>query len=162
MVVLCCVRGSGRLPVDSSEEKYALLRSWYLAHLRKGALLEQQKLQMTPGALIAADKDSVMKLAAEKAQLTSSDRRKQDVSPAWLGYLAAWVMASFSGWLLLFINSGMDMQTSFNRFWVLTFGVFTARSSVLPGSPLLLLLTVAFYGLPLAALVAGLGGKKRQ
>ncbi len=40
---------------NSSLSAHEKLRGWYLAHLRKRALLEEEKLQLTPAGLVAAD-----------------------------------------------------------------------------------------------------------
>ncbi|MBY0549636.1 MAG: hypothetical protein K2W95_20330 [Candidatus Obscuribacterales bacterium] len=138
--------------MDSSEEKYSLLRSWYLAHLRKGALAEQQKLQITPGALIAADKDSVMKLAADKA-MSAEENETKPTSTHGTGFLITWLVATLTGWLLLLINSGMDIPVSLNQVHALTLGILTQNSLQSSVSPLFFLLTVAFYGIPPAGIV---------
>lgn len=147
--------------MNSSEEKYSLLRSWYLAHLRKGALAEQQKLQMTPGALIAADKDTVMKLAADKALLADAKGTEVSTVKHWPVFFFAWLVATFSGWLLLLINCGMDVPVSLNHLQALTLGIFTQNSSPLPVSPLYFLLTVAFYGLPGVGIAVAFQVRKR-
>lgn len=147
--------------MNSSEEKYSLLRSWYLAHLRKGALAEQQKLQMTPGALIAADKDTVMKLAADKALLADAKGTEVSTVKHCPVFFFAWLVATFSGWLLLLINCGMDVPVSLNHLQALTLGIFTQNSSPLPVSPLYFLLTVAFYGLPGVGIAVAFQVRKR-
>lgn len=148
--------------MNSSEERYALLRSWYLAHLRKGALAEQQKLQMTPGALIAADKDTVMKLAAGKSLLTDGNGAQVPTVRHCPFFFFAWLVAMLSGWLLLLINSGMDVPVSLNHFQALTLGIFTQNSSPLPVSPLYFLVTIAFYGLPGVGIAVAFAGRKRN
>jgi len=47
---------------------YESLRSWYLAKLRKSAIEAQVSGQLTPSALIAADREVIERLIAERSE----------------------------------------------------------------------------------------------
>lgn len=147
-VILCPVN-TGFWDLPLSDEKYSLLRSWYLAHLRKGAMDEQRKMQLTPAALIAADKESVMKLAEEKAGKLPSAPALSSAA-IWKQLLVAWLICVAVSWLTLLINSGMAVSESFAQLHGLTIGLFD-RHAARPEPAAFLLITVFFYGLPLAA-----------
>lgn len=55
---------------------YDSLRSWYLAKLRKSAIEAQVSGQLTPSALIAADREVIEKLIAER---TEADEKNENV-----------------------------------------------------------------------------------
>lgn len=59
--------------MDSSDS-YETLRSWYLARLRKSAIETESSATWTPKGLIAADRELVEKLIAEK---TAADKNKE-------------------------------------------------------------------------------------
>lgn len=50
------------------QTNYETLRSWYLAKLRKSAIEAQVSGQLTPSALIAADREVIEKLIAERSE----------------------------------------------------------------------------------------------
>ncbi len=50
------------------QSNYETLRSWYLAKLRKSAIEAQVSGQLTPSALIAADREVIEKLIAERSE----------------------------------------------------------------------------------------------
>ncbi|MBY0546706.1 MAG: hypothetical protein K2W95_05410 [Candidatus Obscuribacterales bacterium] len=55
---------------DSSERVYEKVRSWYLARLRKAAVEETTRnVNLTPAALIVADREFVERLILEKSNL---------------------------------------------------------------------------------------------
>lgn len=55
---------------DSSERVYEKVRSWYLARLRKAAVEETTRnVNLTPAALIVADREFVERLILEKTNL---------------------------------------------------------------------------------------------
>ncbi len=144
---------------EEFEEQNSLLRDWYLAHLRKGALAEREKLQMTPAALIAADHDIVMKLAANKAvpaKTTPSVERDTSTRTLAVKFLAAWVILCSCFWIWLLIDSGGNPGQASRYYAMLTVDVWMenpANSARLPISPLFLLLPALFYGLPLMGVV---------
>jgi hypothetical protein len=56
---------------DSSERVYEKVRSWYLARLRKAAVEETTRnVNLTPAALIVADREFVERLILEKTSQT--------------------------------------------------------------------------------------------
>lgn len=78
------------VPVSS---KYDRLRTWYLARLRKSAIDAQQQVDWTPSALIAADRETLEKLVAEKEAITlQRGIRRQKSDPIWIFLLASWLV----------------------------------------------------------------------
>jgi len=50
----------------NADRAYEILRSWYLAKLRRSAIEARTSAALTPAALISADRDVIQKLIAEK------------------------------------------------------------------------------------------------
>lgn len=62
------------------QTNYETLRSWYLAKLRKSAIEAQVSGQLTPSALIAADREVIEKLIAERSETEEAKEKPRKVS----------------------------------------------------------------------------------
>lgn len=141
---------------ENLEEQYARLRGWYLAHLRKGALIEQEKLEFTPAALMKADHEVVMKLAASKADTETKTSKHCGTAALALQFLVIWLIICGSFWIWLLIDCGAQVSEAGRYFTILTVDVWMenpVNSAKLPISPLFLVLPVVFYGLPIMAII---------
>lgn len=80
---------------DSSERVYEKVRSWYLARLRKAAVEETTRnVNLTPAALIVADREFVERLILEKSNMPKKSSVKA------MSQFDFWPLMLFS-WLLL-------------------------------------------------------------
>jgi hypothetical protein len=83
---------------------YESLRSWYLAKLRKSAIEAQVSGQLTPSALIAADREVIEKLIAERSE---ADDGKTVSAPSGAGALQfvlyLWAFLIISALISLFL-----------------------------------------------------------
>lgn len=86
------------------QSNYETLRSWYLAKLRKSAIEAQVSGQLTPSALIAADREVIEKLIAEREEsdepkLQAARKNKLDLIKLllllWLYLIAASLISLF-------------------------------------------------------------------
>lgn len=143
----------GALMSEEFDIQYARLRDWYLAHLRKGAMEEEAKLQMTPAALIAADHDVVVRLAAGRTTLLKIEAaRDHSIRIVSLRCAGLWLAACCCFFVWLLIDSGSNSGQAVRYFSLLTVDVWMenpAGSAKLPISPVFLLLPAIFYGVPL-------------
>lgn len=64
------------------QTNYETLRSWYLAKLRKSAIEAQVSGQLTPSALIAADREVIEKLIAERSEADENKDKPNVVANA--------------------------------------------------------------------------------
>lgn len=96
----------------SGAVSYERLRSWYLASLRRSIVKQMEHQQMTPAALIAADREAVERLVSssgtatktvDRSTRTGSDQ-KDLIDWLWLAPLLAVLPAS----LLLAVSSKVD------------------------------------------------------
>jgi hypothetical protein len=140
---------------DEFDRHYKLLRNWYLAYLRKEIQAEQAKLQMTPGSLMAADQEIVMQLAAAKVGQSRIDESPPSKLSRLICLLALWIFVCFCFAVWLYLDSGGDIVETRQDFFLLTAGIWlmSGESVHLKIMPIFLLLPVAFYGIPLGALV---------
>ncbi|MBX9686421.1 MAG: hypothetical protein K2X27_06935 [Candidatus Obscuribacterales bacterium] len=84
---------------------YETLRSWYLAKLRKSAIEAQVSGQLTPSALIAADREVIEKLIAERGDFEEAQEEKSKALPY---AIAIWVYLIFSLTISLFLFCYLD------------------------------------------------------
>ena len=132
---------------------YETLRSWYLAKLRKSAIEAQVSGQLTPSALIAADREVIEKLIAERAESEENQTQAKGVGTSallyaflvWL-YLIVAVLVSVILFCLGDMSIFMDMLlTSINP------GNLVASSPSLPSPVVLGVVQLVFFVYPLVA-----------
>ena len=90
------------LSVMIQPTNYDSLRSWYLARLRKSAIEAQVSGQLTPSALIAADREVIEKLIAER---TEADEKNENVIVKNSGNLKF----AFLLWLYLILSALLSL-----------------------------------------------------
>jgi hypothetical protein len=69
------------------QSNYESLRSWYLAKLRKSAIEAQVSGQLTPSALIAADREVIEKLIAERSEADEGKAQAKKKNSAALAFV---------------------------------------------------------------------------
>lgn len=96
--------------MESNLQAYDLLRSWYLARLRKLSLQTQRELQLTPGALISADRDNIERLIlAGQATDTTGPLEKTSLVKE---LLAALVVAAIAAGAYIWVTHGHLAEAS--------------------------------------------------
>jgi hypothetical protein len=120
--------GSGDLASSGktlpASKEYVKVRSWYLARLRRVAIDKAAATQLTPAALIAADKELVERLVLEKVVQQGSVKQKRPHTALLLGSWILLVVASF-GWL--FVLEGFDAGSTVSAYFRLTFGALVGQ-----------------------------------
>jgi hypothetical protein len=130
---------------------YESLRSWYLAKLRKSAIEAQVSGQLTPSALIAADREVIERLIAERSESDESKDKPKQIGFAALrfvllvwGFLVAGVLVS------LFLYCLADPSIFLDVLIVSVNPVnLTASSHSLPSPLVLMIVQVVLYIYPL-------------
>ncbi len=83
--------GTQALSAMHQKTNYESLRSWYLAKLRKSAIEAEVSGQLTPSALIAADREVVEKLIAERSESEVREQKPKSAVPSALPFaLGLW------------------------------------------------------------------------
>lgn len=141
---------------------YDTLRSWYLAKLRKSAIEAQVSGQLTPSALIAADREVIEKLIAERAESEDNKAAAKTANSGsvifalclW-GYLIVAVLVSLFMFCLadpsIFIDT---LVVSINP------AMLMASSHSLPSPLVLLMVQAVLYIYPIIAIPVALFSKK--
>ena len=141
---------------------YETLRSWYLAKLRKSAIEAQVSGQLTPSALIAADREVIEKLIAERAE--SEDNKggaKAANSGSIIFVLCLWGYLIVAALISLFMFCLADPSIFMDTLMVSANPMMLLSSIASLPSPLVLLTVQAvFYVYPLIAIPLAIFGKK--
>lgn len=114
--------GAGQALGDGNE--YVKVRSWYLARLRRVAIDKAAATQLTPAALIAADKELVERLVLEKVVQAGSPKQKRPPNALLVGIWILLVVASFV-WLL--VLEGLDVGSALSAYFRLTVGALVGQ-----------------------------------
>lgn len=109
---------------DSSERVYEKVRSWYLARLRKAAVEETTRnVNLTPAALIVADREFVERLILEKSNLPK--KSSGQVIPQldyWPILLFAWLGGNCLMMMLYCLERHGDVVSTAMLFYSLSIG----------------------------------------
>lgn len=90
---------------------YESLRSWYLAKLRKSAIEAQVSGQLTPSALIAADREVIEKLIAERSEVEESKQTAKAADYSTLRFvLFLWLFLLAGVFVSLFLLCLCDLS----------------------------------------------------
>ncbi len=144
---------------------YETLRSWYLAKLRKSAIEAQVSGQLTPSALIAADREVIEKLIAERSE--SEEEQSKNSRAAASNYLmfalSLWGYCVIGLLVALFLFSLGDMEIFMS---VLTIAInpmnILASSSSLPNPIVLIIAAMIIYVYPITVIPYAVMTKKEQ
>lgn len=129
---------------------YDTLRSWYLAKLRKSAIEAQVSGQLTPSALIAADREVIEKLIAERAESEDQkSRAKAGGSNALIFSLCIWAYLILAVLVSLFLFCLADPSIYLDVLLVtLNPANIMAAGHVLPSPMVLLVVQFVLYVYP--------------
>jgi hypothetical protein len=131
---------------------YETLRSWYLAKLRKSAIEAQVSGQLTPSALIAADREVIEKLIAERAEAEEQGKPKAVSTGAVLYALMLWVYLIIAVLVSLFMFCLADGSIFIDMLIVsMNPGNLVAASSSLPNPMVLAVVQLVFFVYPIVA-----------
>jgi len=90
---------------------YESLRSWYLAKLRKSAIEAQVSGQLTPSALIAADREVIEKLIAERSESDEAKDKEKQAAPGSLPFvLFLWLYLIIGALVSIFLYCLADLS----------------------------------------------------
>ena len=93
------------------QTNYETLRSWYLAKLRKSAIEAQVSGQLTPSALIAADREVIEKLIAERSESEEAKEKPRKRSTGGIKFAAfLWLFLIGAVFYSLFLFCLADMS----------------------------------------------------
>lgn len=123
---------------QGQRNSYETVRAWYLARLRKRAVVTSSQLRLTPAALISADRRIIEKLIAERARLAeqASNRVPLFALNLWLGgtllaFIALLIAAHgnataalatlFKASIGLIFTHTPDRQSQFTSLWPIPF-----------------------------------------
>lgn len=134
---------------------YETLRSWYLAKLRKSAIEAQVSGQLTPSALIAADREVIEKLIAEKEESDEPLRkaaRKNKVAQMYF-LLLIWLYLLLALFVSLFIFCLADLSIMPDLILLLInpANLSASEGSNSPGPLLFMIVQLVLYAYPLCA-----------
>lgn len=115
----------------NEHSEYAKVRSWYLARLRKRAIDKAAANQLTPAALIAADRERVEQLVLGKAdQFRMTPRRsvitQRSFQNCIIGLWLAFIVVCL-GWL--FVLEGFDFGAASSTFFLLSLGFLCGQTT---------------------------------
>lgn len=146
------------------QSNYETLRSWYLAKLRKSAIEAQVSGQLTPSALIAADREVIEKLIAERAEVDEKAQkliRKAGMSSVFFA-LSLWFYLIMASLAAIFLFCLTDASILVDVLMVAANPANLAASgSSVPNPIVLIVVQSVLYIFPLVALpMAFLGNKE--
>jgi hypothetical protein len=138
---------SSQLVPADLERGYQLLRSWYLARLRRGALDDEARMHCTPATLIEGDQELVARLVAMHK---STSQIAPMVQPNYLPGLDMVLVGAFVsiGWL--FIADGGDLGLLFMDLKSFTLDLLVGQTPAAlsrPGFPQFLVFMPAAWAL---------------
>ena len=109
---------------DSSERIYEKVRSWYLARLRKSAVEETARnVNLTPAALIVADREFVEKLIGNQATPPKTAMDRVMTQRDYLALLLfTWLGGSVAFMTLYYIERHGDIVSTAAAFYALSIG----------------------------------------
>lgn len=133
---------------------YETLRSWYLAKLRKSAIEAQVSGQLTPSALIAADREVIEKLIAERAEAEENQGKpKAAGNEAVLHALMLWAYLILAVIISLFMFCLADPSILLDMMMVSINPVnLMASSPSLPNPMVLVVVQLVFLVYPIVAI----------
>lgn len=141
--------------MKQQHSNYETLRSWYLAKLRKSAIEAQVSGQLTPSALIAADREVIEKLIAERAESEEgqSKLRSKASSQAIIFAFFIWFYLIVGLYISLFLFCLTDASILADVFLVALNPLNMASSgSSMPNPIMILTVELVIYVYPLVAL----------
>jgi hypothetical protein len=141
---------------------YETLRSWYLAKLRKSAIEAQVSGQLTPSALIAADREVIEKLIAERAEAEENQGKPKLASSGAVVYaLLLWVFLIIAVLVSLFLFCLADPSILVDMLLVsINPANLMASSPSLPNPMVLAVVQLVFFVYPIVAIPLAYFSKK--
>ena len=146
------------------QSSYESLRSWYLAKLRKSAIESQISGQLTPSALIAADREVIEKLIAERVEPEEIKAKPKAASLAvLLLVLSIWLFLLVAVFASLFLYSFAD-PASFGDVFIRAANpasFFKSDIQVAPSAIVLIVVQLVLYVYPVCLIPYALLSKPR-